>query len=463
MASPDLQPIGLSNAASDAENAGSHAADGHPSPKCLTGSEASNCERSVSIASTALPGDGSSNSVPLAPAPGAVCIGPSLGITSSFFADPSRKAIPVTLAFAMADTVAGQHVAATLNRVAPVVSTRAAAVFTPPADLGSNQQSILDWVEAYFRTTASTPLILISDLLKRPNDPVEGILTRECQTRFGTNPLGTVAVLRSHGRIPDIDRTVGPDVSYDDLARALILLIARLDYLDAPSDPKAIDKRSITIRPLKNDNEREYREYFRLRHRVYTQMGYLDEATERSSSKIEINEADVHAIHLGAFDRSGFRETLIGCARVATNSDADPTLQEMFETLVLRDPIARQRLHDTYPLGLPIFQTHRLMNPIITDIFRNHHQCGELSRVIVDRGHRGNGIANMLIAEALRRAVEKGLDRIFLECLKIHETLYEKHGFKRLPGVEGCVVDVNRTMIAMELQPDAMVRITAKA
>lgn len=405
----------------------------------------------LSFASTDLPGAGSSNYVPSASRPGDVCVLPSCGVTSSFFADSSRKPILVTLAFAMANTVDGQRVAATLNQVAPVVSSRAAAVFTPLADLGSNQQNILDWIEAYFRTAASTPLILISDLLKRPTDTVEGFLTRECQTRFGTNPLGTVAVLRSRERIPDIDRTVGPDVTYDDLARALILLIARLDYLHAPSDPKAIDKRSITIRPLKNDNEREFREYFRLRHRVYTQMGYLDEATERTSSKIEINEADVHAIHLGAFDRSGFRETLIGSARVATNGDADPTLQEMFETLVVRDPIARQRLHDAYPLGLPIFQTHRLMNPIITDIFRNHQQCGELSRVIVDRAHRGNGIANMLIAEALRRAVEKGLDRIFLECLKIHESLYEKHGFTRLPGIEGCVVDVNRTMIAMEL------------
>ena len=411
------------------------------------------------LTSSDLPGNDKSESRALPTASKAFCIQLSSGITSSFFADPSRKPILITLVFAIADAATREHVAATFNVVGPSVGTRAVAMFTPPVDLGSNQQNILEWLDAYFTTAESTSVILISDLLKRASDPVEGILTRECQTRYGTSPLGTVAILRSRERIADIDRTIAPNVTNDDLARALILLIARLDYLRVPSDPKVIDKRLIAIRPLKNDNESEYREYFRLRHRVYTQLGYLDEATERCSSKLEINEADVHSIHLGAFDRSGFRETLIGSARIVTNGDADPGLQEMFERLVARDPAARERLHEAYPLGLPIFQTHRLMNPIITDIFRNHHQCGELSRVIVDRAHRGNGIANLLIPEALRRAVEKGLDRMFLECLKVHETLYEKHGFKRLPGMEGCVVDVNRTMIAMELQPDVIARL----
>lgn len=413
---------------------------------------------------TGLPADDSSNSGRFAASTGAFGIRTSsLGITSSFFADPKRKPILITIAFAIADARAWRHITETFNLAAPFVSTRAVAAFTPPANLDFDQQRILEWLEAYFTTSESTPLILISDLLKPSTDPVGGMLTRECQRRFGMNALGSIAVLRSRQRVPDIDRTIAPEVTRDDLARALILLIARLDYLHVTTDPKVVDKRSIAIRPLKKDNEREFREYFRLRHRVYTQMGYLDELTERSSSKLEINEADVHSIHLGAFDRSGFRETLIGSARVVTSGDADPTLQYMFETLVLRDPIAKQRLHEAYPLGLPIFQTHRQMNPIITDIFRNHHQCGELSRVIVDRAYRGNGIANMLIAEALRRAIEKGLDKIFLECLKVHESLYEKQGFKRLPGMEGPVVDVNRTMIAMELQPEAMARIAANA
>ena len=67
-----------------------------------------------------------------------------------------------------------------------------------------------------------------------------------------------------------------------------------------------------------------------------------------------------------------------------------------------------------------------------------------------------------LITAALKRAIGKGINPIFLECLKKHEQIYEKHGFKRLDGVEASVIDVKRTMIAMELQPEAIAKITAR-
>ena len=45
---------------------------------------------------------------------------------------------------------------------------------------------------------------------------------------------------------------------------------------------------------------------------------------------------------------------------------------------------------------------------------------------------------------------------LFLECLPIHERLYEQHGFRRISGVEGRVVDVGRTMITMERRLDTV-------
>ena len=124
--------------------------------------------------------------------------------------------------------------------------------------------------------------------------------------------------------------------------------------------------------------------------------------------------------------------------------------------------MAKQRLGEAYALGLPIFHTYRQMTPIMGEIFRKGQKCGELSRVIVDRAFRGSGISNRLISEALDRAVGRGVTRIFLECLKIHEPLYEKHGFRRMSGFEASVIDVKRTMIAMELQPDVITRIAEK-
>ena len=137
-------------------------------------------------------------------------------------------------------------------------------------------------------------------------------------------------------------------------------------------------------------------------------------------------------------------------------------LVELFAGIAETDPVSRRRLNDAYPLSLAIFQTHKTMAGRLIGIIRNRQKCGELSRVIVDRSFRGAGISDRLITAALERAVGKGINPIFLECLKIHQQIYEKHGFKRLDGVEASVIDVKRTMIAMELQPEAIAKITAR-
>ena len=382
-------------------------------------------------------------------------------IRSSFH---SRAAAPneVAVALAVSEPETRQHIARILNEAALEIRAKTAADLTSAVDLGEDQSKVLEWLHGYFLKGDSRPLILISDLLKPPSESIEDCLTRECQARFAHHALGTIAIRPSRERITDIDRIIKPDVTREDLTRAMVLLIGRLEYLTAPIARPEFDPDSIILRPLRSDNEREFREYFRLRHRVYAQMGYLDEAMEASSSKLEMNEADTHSIHLGAFCRSGFGEVLIGSARVATNGEADPMLVELFAGIAETDPVSKRRLNDAYPLSLAIFQTHKTLSDRMIDILRNRKKCGELSRVIVDRSFRGAGISGRLITEALETAAGKGVNPIFLECLKIHEQIYEKHGFKRLDGVEASVIDVKRTMIAMELQPEAIAKITAR-
>jgi predicted GNAT family N-acyltransferase len=376
-------------------------------------------------------------------------------------AKQSLSAKAVTIALAISNGTTRQHIAQMLDESDADIRAKTSAELTGVVDLDGDQAKVLDWLQRYFSEATSRPLILISDLLKGPADPIEGFLTRECQKRFAEHALGTIAILQSRERMTDIDRTILPDVTRDDLADAMVMLLGRLEYLRAPVPRQAVDPQSIVIRPLRSDNEAEFRSYFQLRHRVYSQMGYLDDFTERFS-KLEMNEADVHSIHLAAYCRSGCRELLVGSARVVTNSEADPVLVDLFEIIADREPVAKQRLREAYPLGLPIFHTYRKMTPIIGEIFRKGQKCGELSRVIVDRAFRGSGISNRLISEALERAVGRGVAQIFLECLKIHEPLYEKHGFRRMSGFEASVIDVKRTMIAMELQADVITRITEK-
>jgi N-acetylglutamate synthase-like GNAT family acetyltransferase len=398
----------------------------------------------------------------LFPAPPADLLGYTRSSISSSFHSRTARPNEVVVALAVSGPQTRQHIDMILEEADLDIREKTSVDRISISVIGADQTEVLESLQEHFAEGDSRPLILISDLLKAPSESIEDCLTRECQARFAHHALGTIAIRPSRERLTDIDRIIEPDVTREDLTRAMVLLIGRLEYLTAPITRPKVDPDSIILRPLRSDNEREFREYFRLRHRVYTQMGYLDEEMEASRSKLEMNEADTHSIHLGAFCRSRGGESLIGSARVATNDEADPMLIKLFEKIAEEDPVSRRRLDDPYPLSLAIFQTHKTMAGRMIDILRNRQKCGELSRVIVDRSYRGAGISGRLITEALERAVRKGIKPIFLECLKIHEPIYAKHGFKRLEGVEASVIDVKRTMIAMELQPEAIAKITTR-
>jgi GNAT superfamily N-acetyltransferase len=403
------------------------------------------------------------NSVEMALSAGGVLNGSiaSKGL-AGLAAAPSLDPNEVTIALAIPEVAIRQHIMSLLGECDAEVSARTSAELAAVCDIAGDQAEILEWLRIHFAEPKVRPVILISTLLKAPTAPADGFLNREIQRRFGLCAIGTIAVQRSPVRVTDIDRTIAPNVTRTDLTHALVMLLGRLQYLVLPVKSAENGQRSIVIRPLRAGNEAEFRSYFQLRHRVYSQMGYLEEDIERSVSKMEINAADLHSIHLGAYCRSGCGELLVGSARVVTNTEVDPGLEELFEMIADRDDVVRRKLTEPYNLGLPIFQTYRKMTPIMADIFKKKLTCGELSRVIVDREFRGGGISTRLVSEALERAVGRGVTRMFLECLKIHESLYEKHGFRRMPGFEASVIDVKRTMIAMELQPEVIAKIAEK-
>src|SRR5262249_21913855 len=153
------------------------------------------------------------------------------------------------------------------------------------------------------------------------------------------------AIMTIPKRLRDIDQAVSPNPSPQVLEEALGSVVDRLDYLRIPVNRSSVSGNSIKIRRIRS-NETEFREYFALRHRVYTIMGYLDQEVQNTRSRLEINEADTHAMHLGAFYCDGPRETLVGTARVVTNEPPDEDLWNLFADLVTDDPVARQRLND---------------------------------------------------------------------------------------------------------------------
>jgi GNAT superfamily N-acetyltransferase len=188
-------------------------------------------------------------------------------------------------------------------------------------------------------------------------------------------------------------------------------------------------------------------------------MGYLDDETENAISQMELNWCDKNSLHIGAYAfLEEQRPSLVGTARVVVATVADvhkrPPLLASYDRLVTilasQDPTLQQALRKgVLPLQLPIFHSQKL--------FRFFHEavvhkeiCGELSRVIVSDDFRGTWLSGRLVEFALNEAEKVGVNRIFLECLEIHQNMYERLGFKRIEGASARVISVNQTMIGME-------------
>jgi GNAT superfamily N-acetyltransferase len=267
---------------------------------------------------------------------------------------------------------------------------------------------------------------------------------------------GTIAILDPPKRLPNIDRVVSPTADSAELCDRLRLIAERLTYTSSP--PQQCSTRpSIDVRLIRKQHE--LMDYFKLRHRIYKIMGYLSEEIEHVPSQMEIDWCDTVALHIGAFVQGQEGNgSLAGTARVVVCSSEvtrkQPLLsryQAWVTTLAECDPVLKRLVsRGVLPLELPIFQSQKLFG-IMRESHRRKDVCAELSRVIVREDYRGMGLSNQLVDYALAEAAKVGVTRVFLECLALHEGLYGKLGFVRIPGADGTVLSVNQTMIGMEL------------
>jgi N-acetylglutamate synthase-like GNAT family acetyltransferase len=288
-----------------------------------------------------------------------------------------------------------------------------------------------------------------SDAREGPHWAAE--VQREAKAR-----CATIGIARTPRRVRDIDRVIGRNASSEQLFDALKLVTDRIRYTSAPQKQNFVTHPEVRL----IRRQHELLEYFKLRHRVYRIMGYLEEEVENAASQMEINWCDKTALHIGAYERvTEQRDSLIGTARVVVGTSADvrrecsllASYDEWVTKLASQDPVLQRSLDvGVLPFQLPIFQSQKLFK-IFREALRQNEVCGELSRVIVTEKYRGAGVARCLVEFALLAAEKAGVNRMFLECLDIHQSLYKKLGFERIQEVPGIVIGVNQTMIAMEL------------
>jgi len=329
-------------------------------------------------------------------------------------------------------------------------------------DVTSEQSGFAQLIYEFVGKHRTDFTVLLADWLTDPIRRRPTSAASACIASCQPDKIATIGIMSNPGRTPDIDRTIAPNCDAMVLEIAIERVIKRLEYVSAPEKKTGIDLSLLDVRILKN-TQTEFDKYFSLRQQIYTIMGYLDGRVESARSQFEITEADTHAIHCGAFYRNDVKDVLAGTARIVLNTEADDGLRKMFLAMISRDVVLQSLLKNPYPLGLPIFQSHKGMNRIMQEILKKDLICGELSRVIVPNEFRGLGISRKLIDFAVQKAIAKGVRRVFLECLEIHEALYQHHGFRRIPGISGPVVDVGRTMIAMEMEQDRIEKIRASS
>jgi GNAT superfamily N-acetyltransferase len=262
--------------------------------------------------------------------------------------------------------------------------------------------------------------------------------------------LGSIAISDwAPRRLPDIDRVVKPELDEATLFDAIRRTIRTLEYKQRPQ-PRQHNE-LIVIRHVRTPAD--LRAYYRLRHRIYSLMGYLDHEVESVPTAMEIDWCDLFSVPIAAFSADpdgGVR--LVGTTRIITTKDCDPRLSTETERIAREDEtgVLSGWLDQTYRFQMPFLQSHP-DEQILTALNRHFADAFcEISRVIVDRDHRGIGLSKMLMTYSMTIARRMGMKRIFLECLPTHRRLYEQFRFRLVPGRSDRVYKINKTMDLME-------------
>lgn len=321
--------------------------------------------------------------------------------------------------------------------------------------VAESDQQVIAKLEAHLEGDSVHSAIVISDKFASPTiatlraRPESTHLGDEIRSRFGNKLLGMIAITDwAPKRVPDIDRTAPSWLTPDELAKALQQTVRTLKY-KAPTEKASLN---LPITVGRVQRQIVLKEYFKLRHDVYSTMGYLDAKLEASPTKIEADLCDLNSIHICAIEQSEVGTRVVGAARLILTENVDERLRHWSEKIARVDPILRYRFRPPYPqLQLPVWQSQGVQNKI-AQMYRSGERHGEISRVVVAESHRGTGLARLLINHVIHEARERQLSRLFLECVPLHRVFYHKFGFDELPGTHERVVNVDKTVVAMELK-----------
>jgi GNAT superfamily N-acetyltransferase len=182
----------------------------------------------------------------------------------------------------------------------------------------------------------------------------------------------------------------------------------------------------------------ELEQSFKLRHKVYDILGYLEEPVRSSSLQIDVDVFDRDAIHIVA--RTKQDKNVVGCTRLILPSrTVNPLLEESVHCPVsvadwygrlaarernsaLRNQLENGTFQELPTASMAAFE--RLMQG------RRTQQCCELSRLIVAPDYRGLDLSSRLMETAIQLVSCLRRKIMLVECVPSHRRFYESFGFQ---------------------------------
>ena len=195
-------------------------------------------------------------------------------------------------------------------------------------------------------------------------------------------------------------------------------------------------------RPLRS--EKELIDYFRLRYRVWRASGFIPPDRDSAKSRLEIDYSDRTAIPIGYFTKDG---RLVGCARLlGMFGRVKQRYLKLIRQIIEREGdkiVERNFEKPVFGISQPFdileyFRDFRSYYRSIVVSARDNKRTariGELSRVIVDKPHRGNHIGELLVYDIIALARDQGVSKLLLACRKELVPMYGNCGFRLIENI----------------------------
>lgn len=191
----------------------------------------------------------------------------------------------------------------------------------------------------------------------------------------------------------------------------------------------------VSVRELRF--EEDFENYFSLRYKVWTAMGYLPPHEDSPEIQWELNFTDRTALPIGAFTNDG---RLVGCARLVFPLGRETHHVGLIQSMVAETGNAKLMENLAYPKGLThpfdILESFHGFREYYAGLVRRHIRKAEVSRVVVAPEFRGYRLGEVLVDSLLSLATRHGIKVLFLACLAKHEIFYSRCGFKRMEGIQ---------------------------